>query len=420
MSETPLRRNRDFVLLQAGEFLSATGSQSTTIAYPLLVLALTHSPAKAGIVGAARVVPFALFGLPAGAAADRWNRKALMIAADAVRVLAIGSLAATILAGDAVFWQIPVVAFVEGAGSALFAAAQAGALRSVVPARQLPAAVATVTARNSMVIVGGPPLGGALFGLGRAVPFVVDAFSYGFSTLALLLMRTPFQEQRARSRSRLRAEMAEGLRFLWNQPFIRTCALLFGIGNFIYPGIFLVIVVAARRHGLSSGEIGLLTAALGVCLFAGSLLSPLCRRLFSVRTILLIELWTWTGSAVFLIWPNVYVLTASMIPTFTAIPSTDSVVHAYRIATTPDRLVGRVDSAARNIGLLISPLGPLLAGFLLSNTSERATVAVFAAGGLVLALWGTTSRAIKDAPSLTALEGELPRGAPVDLETPMG
>ena len=265
-----------------------------------------------------------------------------------------------------------------------------------------------------MVIIGGPPLGGALFGLGRAVPFVVDVVSYGFSTVALLLMRTPFQEQRTRSRSRLRTEMAEGMRYLWNQPFIRTCALLFGIGNFIYPGIFLVIIVAGKRHGLSSGEIGLLTAALGVCLLVGSLLSPFSRRLFSVRTILLIELWTWTGSAVFLIWPNVYVLTASMIPTFVAIPSTDSVVHALRIATTPDRLIGRVDSAARNIGLLISPVGPLLAGFLLSNTSERATVAVFAAAGLVLALWGTLSPSIKQAPSLTALE-DVPREPSFDV-----
>src|SRR5581483_11421536 len=109
------------------------------------------------------------------------------------------------------------------------------------------------------------------------------------------------------------------------------------------------------------------------------------------------------------------VLTASMVPTFVAIPSTDSVVHSLRIATTPDRLVGRVDSAARNIGLLISPLGPLLAGLLLSNTSERATVAVFAAGGLVLALWGTLSPAIKAAPSLTALEEELPREPSLEI-----
>ena len=59
----PLRRNRDFVLLQAGQLLSAAGTQSTTIAYPLLVLALSHSPAQAGLVAFARLLPFGLFGL---------------------------------------------------------------------------------------------------------------------------------------------------------------------------------------------------------------------------------------------------------------------------------------------------------------------------------------------------------------------
>src|SRR5947207_4524628 len=92
----PLRRNRDFLLLQTGRLLSTAGSQLTTIAYPLLVLALTHSPAKAGIVSFARLIPSALFALPAGIAADRWNRKRMMVAADGVRALAIASLVTTI------------------------------------------------------------------------------------------------------------------------------------------------------------------------------------------------------------------------------------------------------------------------------------------------------------------------------------
>ena len=74
MPDVPLRRNRDFVLLQLGQLLSAIGVQMTAIAYPLLVLAETHSAAKAGIVGFARVVPYTVCGLLAGAAADRWNR----------------------------------------------------------------------------------------------------------------------------------------------------------------------------------------------------------------------------------------------------------------------------------------------------------------------------------------------------------
>src|SRR5256714_15249905 len=78
------------MLLQAGQLLSNAGTQSTSIAYPLLVLAVTGSAAKAGVVAFARTLPAAVFALPAGLAADRWNRKWLMLAADGVRVLAIG------------------------------------------------------------------------------------------------------------------------------------------------------------------------------------------------------------------------------------------------------------------------------------------------------------------------------------------
>ena len=404
MVHTPLRGNRDFVLLQLGQLLSEAGSQTTSIAYPLLALALTRSPARAGAVGFARIVPFAVLALLAGAVADRRNRKRLMVAADALRLLALGALAVAIVAGHAAFWEILVVAFVEGIGSVFFAAAQTGALRSVVPALQMPAATATVTGRRSVVILAGPPLGGALFGLGRSVPFLVDAVSYAFSTLSLLAMRTPFQEPREPDPAPLRTQIAEGFHYLWDHAFLRTCALLFGIGNFVFPGIYIVLVVVGRRDGLSSGEIGGLTAAFGAALLVGSLLSGYSRRLFSVRTILLLELWTWTGTGLFLIWPNVYVLTVSILPTLLTIPSTDSVVHGFRIAMTPDRLVGRVDSAARNISLLAAPIGPLLAGFLLDAVSARETVAVFAACGLALALWGTLSPSIKQAPSLSDLE----------------
>ena len=133
MSTVPLWRNRDFVLLEAGRLLSTLGTASTSIAYPLLVLAVTQSPAKAGLVSFARLLPAALFGLFAGIAADRWNRKHVMIAADAVRALAISGLVATVVLDPHAFWPIAIVAFVEGTGSTFFGTAQAGALRAVVP-----------------------------------------------------------------------------------------------------------------------------------------------------------------------------------------------------------------------------------------------------------------------------------------------
>ncbi len=407
MAAVPLRRNRDFVLLQIGQLLSSAGTSSSSIAFPLLVLAVTHSPAKAGIVAFARSVPSVLFALPAGLVADRWSRRRLMIAADGVRVLAIGSLAATILLDRVVFWEVVAVAFVEGSGSAVFFGAQPGALRAVVPARQLPAAAATATGRQAVVRLAGPPLGGALFGLARALPFVVDAVSYAFSTLSLLAMRTPFQEEREHDPASLRSRLAEGFRYVWSQPFLRTCALLFGLTNFIGPGVLFAVVVIGKQQGLSGGEVGALIAAFGACLLLGSLVSPLVRRVVPVRAVLLLELWTWLGCAVFLVWPNVYVLTAGILPTALAIPSTDSVVHGYRIAMTPDRLLGRAESVRSLISLLIAPLGPLTAGVLLSAVSARASIAAFAAAGLVLAVWGTLSPSIRTAPSLDELH-ELP------------
>jgi MFS family permease len=407
MTAAPLRRNRDFMLLQASQLLSSGGSQVTAIAYPLLVLSLTGSPAKAGIVAFARLLAMAVLALPAGLAADRWSRRRQMLAAHAVRALAIGSLGALILLDEIVFWVIPLVAFVEGSGAAVYSAAQAGALRAVVPKRQLPAAVAVVTGREATISLAAPPLGGALFGLARALPFVVHAASYAFSTFALLAMRTPFEEERERDRAPLRLRLAEGFRFLWDHPFQRTTAFLYGLSNFVGPGVLLAVIVIGKREGLSGGEVGLLLSAFGAFLLLGAFLSPLIRRLLPVRGVLLLELWTWVGCGLFLVWPNVYVLTASILPTALAIPSTDSVVRGYQIAMTPDRLLGRAESVRSTIALVPAPLGPLAAGFLLATVSERATIAVFAAFGLVLAVWGTLSSSIRAAPSLDEL-AELP------------
>ena len=393
------------MLLQTAQLLSSGGSQITAISYPLLVLALTGSPAKAGIVGFARLLGSALFALPAGLAADRWNRRRLVIAAHAARALVIGSLAALILLDEIVFWVIPLVAFVEGTGAAIFAAGQAGALKAVVPKPQLPGAVAIVTGREAAISLAAPALGGALFVVSRALPFVVHATSYAFSTFALVAMRTPFQEERERDRSPLRSRLAEGFRFLWDHSFLRTCAFLYGLTNFIGPGVLLAVVVIGKREGLSGGEVGLLLSVFGACLLFGAFLSPLVRRLLPVRAVLLLELWAWVGCGIFLVWPNVYVLTASILPTALAIPSTDSVVTGYQLAMTPDRLLGRAGSVRSTIALLPAPLGPLTAGFLLDAVSERATIAVFAAFGLVLALWGTLSPAIRAAPSLDDLAG---------------
>jgi MFS family permease len=145
-------------------------------------------------------------------------------------------------------------------------------------------------------------------------------------------------------------------------------------------------------------------ASFGGCVLLGSFLAPLISRVLSVRAVLLLELWTWLGCGLFLIWPNVYVLTAGALPTALAIPSTNSVVHGYRMAMTPDRLLGRVESIWRTISLLLMPLGPLVAGVLLDAAPARAVIGLFTAVGLALVVWGSLSPSIRTAPSLEELD----------------
>ena len=370
------------------------------LAYSLLTLALTGSPAKAGLVGFARLAPFGVLSLFAGVIADRSDRKRIMVAADAVRGIALALLGVTLLAGDTPFAAIVAVACVEGAGDAFFRPAAAGATRSVVPPRQLPAASSTTQARLATVLLIGPPLGGALYGIGRAVPFVVDALSYVGSLVTVLLMRTPFQEAREAAPERLRAQLRDGLRFLWSQRFLRTCALLLTVTNIVASGTLLAVVVVGREQGLSGGEIGVVLATLGVAMLVGSLASPLLRRRLPARRILLLELWTWVGTGVFVVWPDVYVLAAAIVPCGFAIPNTDAVIGAYALAIPPDRLVGRVDSVLITIAVAAAPLGTLGAGLLLDAAGGRATVAALAGLALLLAIVGTLSPAVRSAPSL--------------------
>jgi MFS family permease len=411
---TPLSRNRDFILLQAGQLLSATGTQASSLAYPLLVLALTHSPAKAGIVGAVRIVPFAAFALFAGVAADRWNRKRLMLTADAIQFLAIATLASLIALDTIPFAVIAVIAFVEGGASVFFSTASTGALRSVVPKQQLPAAAGVQQARLSVVRLLGPSVGGALFGIGRAVPFVVDAVSYVFSFASVALMRTPFQEEREVDTAPLRSQIAEGFRFLWKHPFLRTVALMFAAGNFIIPAVMFSMIVIAKRQGISSSGVGAIIAAFGAFQVAGALLSGLARRRLSMRTILVAELWGAVAIVAFVVHPNIYVLLAGVLPQAFVMPISDTVLSAYRFAVTPDRLIGRVTSATTTIAIVMMPIGPLAAGFLLDAYSPRTTIALLAAGTFVIAIWATLSPSMRHAPTLDEVTAA-PAGEPLPI-----
>src|SRR5579863_3056563 len=144
----PLRRNRDFQLLWAGQAVSLLGSQTSKIAYPLLVLAMTGSPAKAGIAGFAAMLGYLLFPLPAGMLADRHDRKRIMIVCDVIRLAAVGSIAVAFWAGDLTYGLILLAGFAEGGATIFFNLAERAALPMLVHPAQRSTAISQNEARE--------------------------------------------------------------------------------------------------------------------------------------------------------------------------------------------------------------------------------------------------------------------------------
>ncbi len=180
-SARPLWRNVDFLLLWSGQTVSTLGTNISSLALPLLVLALTHSPALAGLLAAARQLPYLLLSLPAGALVDRWNRKRTMIVCDLVRWLALGSVPLAFALGHLTLVHLYLVAFLEGAAYVLFSLAQISALPHVVTERQLPRAYALDTTTEYMGTLLGPSLSALIIGLvpivqlGAVLAYLVDS-----------------------------------------------------------------------------------------------------------------------------------------------------------------------------------------------------------------------------------------------------
>src|SRR5207245_4563029 len=135
---------------------------------------------------------------------------------------------------------------------------ESAALPQVVAKAQLPDATAQNEVTGGVVTLIGPSLGGALFGVARALPFVVDAASYAASVLSLSWIRLPFQEERPHQAHSLRADMWEGLVWLWREPVARSLVLLHSGVVFAYSGMMLLVLVIAERQRAAPYVIGLM------------------------------------------------------------------------------------------------------------------------------------------------------------------
>ena len=395
----PLWRNRDFLLLWTGQVGSTLGTRISGLAYPLLVLAVTGSPAQAGLVASAQAAPFLIWFLPAGALVDRWSRKRIMLAADAGRAVALASVAAAVVLGRITIGHLVVVAFVEGTLFVFFLLAETAALPHVVPKPQLPTAIAQNQARDQGADLAGQPLGGFLFGLGHAVPFAVDAVSYVVGFALVTPIRRTLEDERAPERRHLLTEISEGVRWLWRQHLLRALVAIASAGNLAFSALGLTIIVRASDLGASSTAVGVLLGLFGVGAIAGALVAPAVQRLIAPNVIMLGALWWWVAQMVALaLAPTVVVLGAVYTVGALMGPIFNTTNAAYRYALTPDRLQGRVGGASRMIGWGTRPVGALLGGISLETLGAVPTFAALATWLAIVAAASTASRQIRRAP----------------------
>lgn len=400
-SVNPLRTNRDFRLLWSGQTISVLGSRVSALALPLLVLALSDSPGRAGIVGFAGSLPFLLLQLPAGGLVDRWDRKRTMIWCDLGRGAAIASIPIALWVERLTFGQMIAVAFVEGSLFVFFNLAENAAIPKIVEGHQLPRALAQNEAGTRGSALAGGPLGGLLFGIANALPFVFDAVSYVVSIATIAATRTQFRVEPAPQRDRLHREVAEGFRWLWANPFIRATSLLFAGGNFIVSAVMLAVIVVARGRGASAAETGLIYSFIGIGGLLGALVAAWGQRHIPPKAIIVGVSWIMSGLVAAMALPTAPIvlgpiigLIAFVVPTLTVLVST------YELSLIPDRLLGRVESVILLLAWGSIPLGSLIAGGLLERLAFGPALLMLAGLMALVALGATVSPALRRVPML--------------------
>jgi predicted MFS family arabinose efflux permease len=358
--------------------ISFAGTGITVVVLPVLVYRLTRSPAAVASLSAIETIPYLALGLFAGALADRLDRRRIMVACDTAAALLLGSVpvaAALQLLAPA---QVFVVAVGIAAAFVWFDAANFGALPALVTRGQLPEAASAIGSSGTIALIVGPTLGAAL--LSVAAPSYIlglDALTYVVSAVLLASIRRPFRrpEQQPDRRQRVRADIAEGLRFLWHHPVIRTLTLSVFCICVSWGGAFGLLVVyathalrlpsAGPRLGLlySAGEIG---GLISVVVVPKIVRRPRIGRLTSAML---------AANAAALALLSIAPGYAVALPQFCCFEFTYVMVITTSITVrqmlTPDRLQGRVNTAGRLIAWGGQPVGALLAGLLAEMLSIR-------------------------------------------------
>jgi MFS family permease len=385
-----LWRNRDYLLLLSGQVVSNMGTEVAMLAFPLLILALTGSPAQAGFVGTMRVIPYLFLSLPAGALVDRWDRKRVMILCDSGRALCFASIPVAYVFGHLTMLHLYLVSLLEGILFVFFNLAEVACLPRVVKKEQLAEAIAQNVTANSASYLVGPALGGVLYGLGRFIPFLTDALSFVVSVVSLLFIKVKFQSERIARQRSLWPDIKEGINWLWHEPLIRFIGLLGSAVHLMGAGIIIIIILLAQHLHASTFVIGLMLATDGVGGIIGAIIGSKISKRFRFQQIVIATMWLWA-----IIWPllafasNIVMLAALLCSLYLVITIFDVTQFSYRLALIPDELQGRVNGVYRMILFGGDTIGLMLVGVLLQTLGIVTTILIYGAGIAIVAIVAT-------------------------------
>jgi MFS family permease len=396
-------RQRSFLALWSAHTVSQFGTQITLFVIPVLALTtLSATPGQLGLVSAAETVPFLLVGLPAGALLDRWDRRRVMVVADLGRAVAICVLPLG-YALDAL--SVPLlcaVAFVTGVFTVFFDIADQALLPSVVSRAQTADGNSRLEFSRSTAELAGPSLGGLLLQL-LAAPLILlgDAASYLLSALLLRSVHTRHDddhghdhtEPRAAPESRMRARIAEGLRFVLTHRTLRPLALATAIGNLAsLGGALSALLTAYAVHDLrlSPGALGLALSLGNAGALLGAVATGRLIRRFGLGPVLIVAK-SLPGFAVLVLATAAPGRASATVAFATGILACGVTVYnigqvSLRQAVTPTALQARMNASVRFVIWGTLPLGALAGGLLGSWLGLRPALWLVGATGLLSCL----------------------------------
>jgi MFS family permease len=407
-----LLRHRDFVRLWTGDTLSQFGESIGQFAIPALaVTQLAATPFEVGALTAASTAPFLLVGLPAGVLVDRLRRRPLMLRADVCRFVLLLTIPLAWWLHALTVGQLLVVALLVGLLTVFFDVAYQSYLPSLVGREHIIEGNAKLQVSQSAAQVSGPALSGLLVQvIGAATSVLATAFGFLASAMFLLRIRT-VEPMPVRGELRgMRAEIAEGLRFVLHQPTLRAITFCTGTSNLFFSiSNAAMLLFLIRQLGLSTGLAGLLMSAAGVGAVVGGLSAARLARVFGQARII------WLGQLVaapFNVlmplaqpgWSVSLFAVAGLAWGFGAIVYNVAQV-SYRQAICPDHLLGRMNASVRFLVWGTLPIGGLIGGGLATWLTPRGALWVGAVGGILAVGWLLASplRTMRDLPTTQAV-----------------